>query len=84
MPHPDHLLDALTPEQLGEWAEYFNEEPWGFPAEDLRLGILASTTARAAGAKDVAPRDFMLRPPPEPEEEPADPVQLLKRVLGEG
>lgn len=84
MIHPRHILDVLTAEELGEWAEYFNEEPFGFPAEDLRAGILAATIARSAGAKDVAPRDFMLRPPTEEDEEPADPVALLKQVLGEG
>lgn len=36
-------------------------EPWGFPAEDMRLGVLASTMARAMGA-EVAPKDFMLGP----------------------
>ena len=46
-PHPDCLLDALTPEQFAEWADYYNLEPWGFEVEDLRVGILASTIARA-------------------------------------
>lgn len=81
MSHPDHLLDALSPEQLSEWADYFNEEPFGFPAEDLRAGILAATVARCAGASGAQARDFMLRPP---DEEPADPLELVRQALGEG
>jgi len=56
-------------------------EPWGFEAEDLRLGILASTVARAAGAR-VKPRDFMLRPPDDDAVEPEDQVAALDQLFG--
>jgi hypothetical protein len=67
------------------WKEYYELEPWGFPAEDLRGGMLAAVIARSMGATDIAPRTFMLRPPPEPEPEDVDPddqVRWLKSVMG--
>ena len=59
-------------------------EPWGFPAEDMRLGVLASTMARAMGA-NVVPRDFMLGPALDGEdEEEAFGEEELDRMFGVG
>lgn len=63
--------------------DFYNLEPWGFEVEDLRTGILASSMYGAMGTK-TKPADFMLQSAPEEDAEPADPVALLKRVMGEG
>ncbi len=64
-PSPDDVLNFLSPAEFNEWGEFFALEPWGFGVEDLRLGKLSSVIAGAAGAK-TEPKDFMMRPPPEP------------------
>jgi hypothetical protein len=55
-------------------------EPWGFEAEDLRAGILASSMYGAMGTK-TKPADFMLRRGDEPVE-PADQVAALNELFG--
>lgn len=45
--------------------------------EDLRAGLLACTVARAAGAR-VKPKDFMIRPPDEGDDE----VAALDKLFG--
>lgn len=52
-------------------------EPWGFEVEDLRAGLLACTVARAGGAK-ARPKDFMIRPPDEVDDE----VAALDKLFG--
>lgn len=59
--------------------DYYALEPWGFPAEDTRMGMLTASVLRAAGAK-VKASDFMLAQA-EPEK-PVSVVDRLKAVLG--
>lgn len=71
----------MSPAQLAEWAEYESVEPFGFPGEDARLGILASAVARGAGA-DMKPTDFMLDPPEPPLPTPEEFAKQLAQMLG--
>lgn len=65
-PHPDYLLEVLSARQLAEWQQYYSLEPFGFPAESWRSGIVASVIANAnrkKGRKAFQPSDFMPREP---------------------
>lgn len=55
------MLAELTAEQVAEWAEYHQLEPWGEERADLRCGIQASVTANVWRGKGRAakPSDFM-------------------------
>lgn len=74
------MLEYLSAEQWEEWCEYASIEPWGFPADDLRTGILGATVARGAGAKDAEPKHFMLRNPEEQAED-ADPFDSFSSMF---
>lgn len=50
----------MTARQLNEWDEYDQLEPFGFPSEDARTGILSATVLWSQGAKDVKPSDFSI------------------------
>lgn len=61
-PHPDFLIEALTTEQLLDWAEFNRREPIGFPIEDQRAAMTMYTFARVMGAKEVTLDMFSLDP----------------------
>lgn len=65
-PHPDYLLELLTGEQLGDWADYYSREPWGFPVEDMRSSMAMAVAANVGGSK-MAPADFSMATAPEDE-----------------
>lgn len=50
MLHPDHLVNALTAEQLLEWWDVYQAEPWGETRADMRA---AAGLALYAGSKDL-------------------------------
>lgn len=58
------MLADLSAREWAEWLAYYALEPWGFPAADQRLGLLASTVAapHMPRGKKVDPSDFMLGP----------------------
>lgn len=70
----------LTREQLLEWGEYFQLEPWGFELEDLLHARLMALVAGVAGA-DATYRDFLLVAPDDAEEAEPTPDQL-DRLFG--
>jgi hypothetical protein len=83
-------LERLTADQFQEWMEYAQAEPFGFPGEDARHGILCATVAApyAKPGSAPAPRDFMLQgsgteegSEPTPEETEAALESLLGPVL---
>lgn len=81
-PHPDILLKQLTARQLYDWEEYERIEPFGFPAEDARMGIQAAATFWAQGAKDVRPEDFSMSGLEPQESSPDLFAEKLKAALG--
>lgn len=66
VPHPDYLLEILSPWQLDDWATYYGEEPWGHDAQNNRAALIAATVANFAGKvskKQFKPSDFLPRKP---------------------
>jgi hypothetical protein len=55
-------------------------EPFGFPAEDMRGGIIGATIAATVGAS-TEPKQFMLRPPHDEVEDDADPFEEFARTF---
>lgn len=63
-PHPDYLLEILTPQQLQEWEAFYELEPWGVYRDDLRNGVLCSlvfNALRGKGSRYKAASDFVLK-----------------------
>lgn len=36
LPHPDYLLGLLSWQQVEDWRQYYEQEPWGEDRADLR------------------------------------------------
>ncbi len=68
------MLDRMTGAELDLWAEFYDQEPWGYQVENWRMGQVCSTAANAAGGKKNGkpfhPKDFM------PRRKPAGPVTI--------
>lgn len=83
-------MDEISPELLREWAEFYAEEPWGYPVEDARAARLAWLISRVFGGGDLVttPQDFSgVRPFPdlddeEPEDDDDTGVTMLERAFG--
>lgn len=75
----DAMLRELTAEQFAEWFAFHGLEPWGFQVENLRMGVIASTTANVSGRlrRQVSPADFMPQ-----ERRPVDLVEKVKAIFG--
>lgn len=67
-----------------EWAEFYELEPWGFEVEDMRMAMICASIFRAAGAKNVKPRDFLMGTPlsEEVDPDPKDFAKTLARMFG--
>ena len=52
---------AMSSAEFVHWCAFFALEPWGYPAENWRMGVLAATTANYSGRvkKALKPSDFM-------------------------
>jgi len=70
--HPDYLVKYLTSRQIAEWIAYFQIEPFGPHAEELRLGILATSNLLPHVKKGTKldPRNFTLSLKPEVKKKP--------------
>lgn len=68
----------LTAQDLMDWAVYSQLEPFGFPADDARMSILAATELAAAGVEDVTPEDFSMAASMASKIEDADEQQKAK------
>lgn len=56
------MLKELSSVQIAEWIAYYNLEPFGFTADWLQIGVIASMIAnvnRKKGTKPVMPEDFV-------------------------
>lgn len=64
--------------------EFYALEPWGPLMDDLRHGLLCATVIAPHMKKGATadPRNYMLRPPEEPELSPGKTEQLLDFLLG--
>lgn len=62
-------MARLSPDQWGEWAEFFRVEPFGFPADRTFAALLACVVANAAPFRSGEPvplSRFLWRPDREP------------------
>jgi hypothetical protein len=52
---------AMTGEEFSEWCAFYALEPWGWEAQNWRMGVVASTVANFSGhiKKPVKPSDFL-------------------------
>lgn len=81
-PHPDYLLEELTPDQWFGWLAYFGiDGPVGPQRGDLQAGIIAAAVKSFLTGKQFDPWQFMpwhVKPQQTPEE-----MQLILRsVIG--
>lgn len=57
------LLAEMSSDEFTEWAAFYDIEPWGFPADAWRTGVVASTVANYSGRTrkrpDAKPSDFV-------------------------
>lgn len=59
----ERLLAEMAADEFWQWCAYYEIEPWGFPAERINAGIVASEVANYAGRMrkraDANPSDYM-------------------------
>lgn len=60
LPHPLWLDFILTKNQLCEWIEYYNSEPFLSDRIEAQLALIAQMIASALGAKKPKLSDFMI------------------------
>ncbi|HFC08457.1 MAG TPA: hypothetical protein ENJ54_01185 [Chloroflexi bacterium] len=51
VPNPDDLLAQMDARLFDEWQAYFEAEPWGTQAQDVRLAMLLQTLIAVNAAK---------------------------------
>ena len=66
LPHPVYLDYLLTKEQMRQWIEYYNTEPFLADRLEAQLAIFMNIIAQIAGAKNTKISDFMICKPPPP------------------
>jgi hypothetical protein len=83
-PHPDHLLEVLTARQFSDWLNFAAVEPFGPLVDDMRHGALCAAVVgpHLKSGVTAEPRQFMFRPPPEPEMTPEQTVACFRSLLG--
>jgi hypothetical protein len=83
VPHPDHLEQLLTPRQVREWALFWEVEPFGTPADDLRSAQIAwaAMTGPAAKPKKWTIDEFVPRWGPVDPLSPAELREKMRAVL---
>jgi hypothetical protein len=58
------LRAQMSSAEFTDWCAYYSLEPWGYEAENWRMGMVAATVANAAGRKKpLKPSDFLPRSP---------------------
>ena len=81
-PHPDHLCEVLTSEQVSEWYAYYTLHPFGPELADIRHAVLCcliNNRWRGKNERARNPEEFMLAKPQKPKAQSPDEMwQLLK------
>lgn len=73
------MLAEMSSRQIAEWMAFFQLEPFGYDADMLGHGIVASTIAnvfRSKNQKPFSPADFM----PKRVSNTADPYRMFKTL----
>jgi hypothetical protein len=75
----------MSSEEFTHWGAFFSAEPFGFDAENWRMGMIASTVANAAGPKRSGKawrvEDFVPARRTEAEPERGQTVEEQRRIL---
>ena len=76
----EELQQAMTGAEFADWCAFYQLEPWGFEAQNWRMGVLAAVTANYSGRvkKALKPSDFL--PRAEKPRKVADPARLRERL----
>ena len=71
---------AMSSAEFVEWCAFYAIEPWGFEAENWRMGLQAAVTANYSGRvkKPLKVSDFL--PKPDPPRKAVDPAKLRERL----
>jgi hypothetical protein len=74
----------MSSAEFVEWGAFYALEPWGWNAENWRMGVVAATVANYSGnvKKPVKPSDFIPRPPKKLT--PDQTLKLLKDRINDG
>lgn len=57
----EEAQDSMTAEEFIDWCALYQLEPWGWHADNWRMGVVAATTANYSGhtKKPLRPADFL-------------------------
>ena len=57
----EELQHQMTSAEFDDWCSFYALEPWGWEAQNWRMGVVASTVANFSGhiKKPVKPSDFL-------------------------
>jgi len=47
----DAMLEEMSAEQLLDWLQFYNSEPWGYEVENTRAGTIAASIMNSVGGK---------------------------------
>lgn len=77
------MLSEISSTELGEWAEYYRDNPFSDVLLDAEFSTLKATLVAlfSSGDEPINASDFSLLTPPEPEIETTDEDLML---IGEG
>ena len=77
----DELQRSMSSSEFMDWCAYYEIEPWGYEADNWRMGVLAATTANYSGniKKPLKVSDFLPRQPRKLS--PEESKRLLKQRL---
>jgi hypothetical protein len=77
----DELQRSMSSSEFMDWCAYYEIEPWGYEADNWRMGVLAATAANYSGniKKPLKVSDFLPRQPRKLS--PEESKRLLKQRL---
>lgn len=61
----DELQRSMSSAEFVDWCAFYEIEPWGYEAENWRMGVVAATVANYSGnvKKPLKVSDFLPRQP---------------------
>ena len=81
----DELQRAMSSAEFVDWCAFYSLEPWGYEMQNWRMGVVAATTANAAGRKKpLKPTDFMPKPARRRQKSAAQIEKALMNVSRQG
>jgi hypothetical protein len=75
-------MQEITADQLVEWQEYYNIEPFGYRVEHRRAGVLAATIANTSGVVKRAYTPDELLPIGENKKPMSEAEKVLQTFVG--